>query len=333
MVSQIDLSPDTVAMSASTADRLIRRGSGDAALLYLYLLRSGGRYDRRAAGEALGWNVAQLSSALAHLEELGLIQGRHEDPEAAPDPDPECAPTYSSEDITGELSAPDSPFPALVDEVEHLLGRKCSVTDLRILLELYDHLSMPPEVLVLLTAHQLERVREKYGPGRRLRLSEVKAAAYRWKKAGIDTLDAADAHLKKLDYFRSQEGALLAAVGITGRQAVESERKYLRQWLDWGFPPEAVALAYEKTVLRTGNMRWPYCNGILKRWHQAGLHTPAAIAAAEGPKRPAPAASNAPARAPRRGTPEAAAATAAAQRRDSQWMQSFLQKMEESDGE
>ena len=37
--------------------------------------------------------------------------------------------------------------------------------------------------------------------------------------------------------------------------------------------PEAVAIAYDKTVLKCHELKWPYCNGILKKWHQAGLHT------------------------------------------------------------
>ena len=49
--------------------------------------------------------------------------------------------------------------------------------------------------------------------------------------------------------------------------------------------PETVALAYDKTVLKCHELKWPYCNGILKRWHQAGLHTVAEI---EERDRPAP---------------------------------------------
>ena len=52
-----------------------------------------------------------------------------------------------------------------------------------------------------------------------------------------------------------------------------SEEKYLAAWQEMGFGPEAVALAYDKTVLKCHELKWPYCNGILRRWHEAGLHT------------------------------------------------------------
>jgi hypothetical protein len=277
---RIGLKSEPVALSAETVDKLIERGSGDAALLYLYLLRTGGDYVPKTAQESLGWNAAKVMSAFTHLVELGLAED-NTPPERKNTPKPEDCPAYTTDDIASELSADGSDFKALLEEVEHLLGKKCSVTDLRILLELYDHLAMPAEVLLLLTAHLIEETQHKYGPGRRPRMGEIKARAYQWKKNGIDTLESADAYLKKLDYLKSREGALLSAVGITGREAIEGEKRFLHQWTEWGFGPEAVRLAYERTMLRTGAMKWPYCNGILRRWNDKNAHTPEEIEAVE----------------------------------------------------
>ena len=52
-----------------------------------------------------------------------------------------------------------------------------------------------------------------------------------------------------------------------------------------GFPPETVEIAYDKTIYKCHELKWPYCNGILKRWHEAGLHTPEEVAA--GDRKPA----------------------------------------------
>ena len=32
-------------------------------------------------------------------------------------------------------------------------------------------------------------------------------------------------------------------------------------------------MAYEKTCLNTGGLKWPYMNKILQSWHEKGLHT------------------------------------------------------------
>ena len=63
-------------------------------------------------------------------------------------------------------------------------------------------------------------------------------------------------------------------MGLGERAPAASEEKYLTAWQEMGFPPETVALAYDKTVLKCHELKWPYLNGILKRWHEAGLHTP-----------------------------------------------------------
>lgn len=48
-----------------------------------------------------------------------------------------------------------------------------------------------------------------------------------------------------------------------------------------GFSEDAIVLAYEKTCLNTGGMKWPYCNSILRSWHEKGLHTVTEIEAGD----------------------------------------------------
>jgi len=156
-------------------------------------------------------------------------------------------------------------------------------------------------------------------------MSVIRTAAYRWKESGVDTLEAAEAYLKKLEYYRSQEGALLAAVGITGRKAAPGERKYLTAWAEMGFPAETVAMAYDRTVTNTGTMKWAYCNAILKRWHSEGRHTPEEVTAGEQrPRRNTPQkVSKAPAPAP----VQTAAAQEEKERQileNERWMKAFL---------
>ncbi len=68
-----------LAMTVQTADRLFKLDSGDAALLYLYLLRHGG-----TAG--LKWPDARLREALEGLRSLGLAPGEAPPPQSLPLP-------------------------------------------------------------------------------------------------------------------------------------------------------------------------------------------------------------------------------------------------------
>jgi DNA replication protein DnaD len=40
-----------------------------------------------------------------------------------------------------------------------------------------------------------------------------------------------------------------------------------------GFVPDAIEIAYDKTVLKTGRLAWSYMDTIIASWHQKGLHT------------------------------------------------------------
>lgn len=286
-MARLTLQAEPVALSAESVDKLLRLGNGDAALLYLYLLRTGGTYTSKAVQSALHWNAAQAMSAFAHLTELGLAVD-DTPPERRDAPSADTCPNYTSEDIANELQGEHSEFKALLDEVEHLLGKKLSLTETRILLELYDHAAMPAEVLLLVTARQIELTEQKYGPGRRPRMSEIKASTYALKKKGIDTLDAAEEWIRKQDYLQSREGELMSALDIANRSLIDGEKRFLHQWTEWGFGPEAVRMAYEKTVMQKGKLDWAYCNGILRSWNNKNAHTVQEINAAEhGHKKPA----------------------------------------------
>ena len=103
-----------LAMDARAAERLVAAGSGDGALLYLWLLGRGGKLDPAQARKALNWDQGRLESAAAALRDMGLSDGRTE-AEPAPPPAPDGPPEYAAADITRELEQAGSPFPGLVN--------------------------------------------------------------------------------------------------------------------------------------------------------------------------------------------------------------------------
>ena len=88
-------------------------------------------------------------------------------------------------------------------------------------------MALPPEVIYLLVMWQIQEYEGLVWPGPKARMSMIRTAAYWWKESGVDTLEAAEAYLKKLEYYRSQEGELLAAGGSLYWKAAAGERKYL----------------------------------------------------------------------------------------------------------
>ena len=267
-----------LAMDARAAERLVAAGSGDGALLYLWLLGRGGKLDPAQARKALNWDQGRLESAAAALRDMGLSDGRTE-AEPAPPPAPEGPPEYTAADITRELEDGASSFPGLVNEVQRRLGKILSTSDLKSLYTLYDYLALPAEVICLLVSWCVEEFQRKYGPGRKPRMSQIQKEGFVWRRLGVDTAQAAEAHLKKQALYRSREGEILRLLDQPPRPLVEKERKKVAAWTDMGFADEVLRLAYEKTVYKKQKMDWDYMNGILCGWHRKSLHTLAEVEA------------------------------------------------------
>ncbi len=273
---------DPVTLTAQAAKRLLDRGDGDAALLYLALLRRRGDAPPRSLAGELRWDRGRIEAAEAVLRDLGLIAPQSPPPEPADEP-----PSYRQEELAGKLEE-SADFRRLTAEVERKLGKRLTTADLSALLGLYDYLGLPCDVIYLLVCHCAQRTADRFGPGRRPTLRQIEREGYAWARRGVDTQAAAEKYLR--DYSRRREAvpAFMRALRLGDRPPVGEEEKYLLQWLEWGFSPEAAALAYEKTVLKCHEFKWSYCNGILRRWHEAGLHTVEAIES--GDHKPAPAA-------------------------------------------
>ncbi len=282
-MAAVALPGGVVSLSAENADRLLALDQGDGCLLYLALLRHGGELAQ--AQHALGWSQGRLDAAYAALQSVELV-GPAPVPQGRPLRD-DRPPDYGTQDVAQALTG-DAAFSTLQQQVERSLGAKLSPADLKTLYTIYDYLGLPPEVIYLLTGWCVEETERRCGPGRRPRMSQVKKEAYRWYDRGVDTLPAAEAFLRAQKSLARRERTLLPLLGIRDRQPLDREREYLAAWVDWGFPDEVIALAYEKTLLNKQTMSWPYMNSILKSWHAKGLRTLREVRGeAAAPSRPA----------------------------------------------
>ena len=280
MGSVLVYSPEeSVTVSAQALRRLLEKGDGDAALLYLALLRHHGTIQPRALAGELRWERPRIEAAEEALRQMGLIAPAEQPPAPA-----EESPAYQRSDILERLES-GGEVRSLVAEVERKLGKKLTVPDIGILLGLQDYLGLPGDVIYLLVCHCAERIQRRYGPGRRPAMRQIEKEGYAWARKGIDSQRAAAAYLKQYAQRQETIPLYMRALGLGERAPSPSEEKYLTAWQEMGFAPEAVALAADKTILKCHELKWPYCNGILKRWHEAGLHTPEEIQSGD---RPAP---------------------------------------------
>ena len=258
-----------IVLPAQQADRLIGRGDGDAALLYLCLLRADRGVTAQELQRRLKWSQLRLHAAETALQELGLID---RPPEQKPPEPAQERPVYTADDLTDLLTG-DAGFRMLVPQTEEKLGKRLKTADLQILAGLYDDLGLPADVIYLLVCHCVTRSEECYGPGRRPTLRQIEKEGYHWAQRGLFDQESASQYLRDWNVRRSAMSRYMQVLGLGDRRPVESEERYIADWMDKGFPPETVALAYDKTVFYKKELNWRYLNGILRRWHENGWHT------------------------------------------------------------
>jgi len=273
---------ETVTLTGQTIDKLIRAGDSDAALLYLYILKTQGQKTSSEAAIALNKSKGWIASAMAVLSRIGLVQldtgvsaqtgvAEYEDVDKANNVMPEEPRQYNEQEVT-QIVLSGSEFSIVIEETQRRFGRKLISDEMVRLYGIYDYLRLPPEVILLLITHCISESR-KTGNSRSPSVRYIEQAAYKWEREGIFTLEKAEEYLKALEERKSIRGEIKRILQIGDREFSPTQKDYVDGWLDMGFAPDAIAVAYDKTMVNTGKMAWGYMDKILKNWHSKGLHT------------------------------------------------------------
>ncbi|MDR1158606.1 MAG: DnaD domain protein [Oscillospiraceae bacterium] len=260
-----------------TVTALLGTGSGEAARLYLYLLSHRGKCLDTKACTALGMTAAALKDALQLLQTAGVLR---ETAPAAP-PVSDVRPDYAGAEVAQGIKR-DPAFRHVVDEVQRRLGKILSSSDLQILFGLYDWRGLTPGVISLLVAYCVEDARRRFGEdGRPPTMRQIDKEAAVWEQKGIDAEEKAERYIETQETKRQVSSRVYRLLGIENRAPSPSESRYVSEWAEMGFAPDAVALAYDKTVLKTGALNWKYMHSILRSWHEKNLHAPSEIEAGD----------------------------------------------------
>ena len=258
---------DAITIPRGDVQRLLSAASPDAALLYIFLASGN---CPGAAAEELNISETRLQCAGATLRQLGLWKDERPVHIA-----PGERPTYSEQDVLHAMDS-DQDFRGLYGEVQRLLGRSLNTEELKILLGFVRYLGLPGDVISVLVCYCKERARQK-GNSRNPSLRAIEKEAYAWAERGIDTVEEAAAFISAQNIRNSRLHRLMEQLQIRGRNLTAAEERYAQSWLDMGMEDAVIAMAYERTCLKTGGLNWAYMNKILQRWQQQGLRTAEAV--------------------------------------------------------
>lgn len=262
-----------ISIPREAVTKLLGLASGDAALLYIHILSHGGHYDPEDAAREIHRSQLQVENAMEALEKTELVASRAARARSAERLQPaDERPQYTQEDYR-RFVEDDPVFRALVPEVQKALGYLLSSDGLLKLLNIYDNIKLSPEVILTLVNWCCVRYAEKAGEGRKPSMRWVEREAYLWEREGILSVQAAEDYMRRQDALRGGEREMAAAMGILGRALTATEKRYIDSWLDLGLTPEAAAIAYDRTVVKTGKLTWRYMESIVRSWHSKGIHT------------------------------------------------------------
>ena len=252
--------------------KLLSCGCSDAVVLYLYRKSAA---PLETALDALHFTVPRMVAATDCLRQLGLWE------EAVPRPIQPERPTYTDADLRRVLRSRDHEFPKLVGEAQRQLARTLSTEELKSLLSFTDYLRLPTEVIGVLLHYCIERSRRR--GSRTPSMRSIEKEAYHWADENIDTLEAACYYVQHQLDIHTRIQRLRLLMQIDQRRLTGAEEQYLTGWIESGFPDEVIRMAYERTCLNTGALKWAYMNSILNRWREKGLMTPQQIAQGDLP--------------------------------------------------
>lgn len=233
----------------------------NSALLFAYIIGCGG-CAAMPKGTVLGISDSEIDRAKSLLVLYGVCcDSEHSAP-------PRREIEYTAQDLQQARSG-DTAFAGLCKYYETTLGRILRRAELEILYSVYDSLGLPAEVLMLLINSCSARGR--------LTARELEKQAYKWSADGVRTYAQAEKYLDELATRNSKQSEIMRLFGIYDRKLSESEQKLITKWITYGYDKDLIAFAYDKTVLRTGALKWAYLDTILESWREAGYKNRAEV--------------------------------------------------------
>ena len=167
--------------------------------------------------------------------------------------------------FTAQRLAVDNELKILVGEAQSALGKVLSNSDIATLLMLKDTCGLPLDVILMLIQYSISIGKAN--------MRSVENIGIKWADDGVLSVEAADAKIRQATLSNQNYGIVKTAFGLNNPGSPTAKQlEFCNRWItEWKFSQEMLREAYERCVDTKGVMRFSYIDGILKRWHNAGV--------------------------------------------------------------
>ncbi len=233
-------------------------------------------YDEK--GEIRGLHMKPATSKPASASQTAVKEAQIVPlPKIVPAQQPSSAPAQTPEPASSKAPSYDKPDYSLDDVkafkkdeeaskilfiAEAYLGRTLSAVDMKSLLFIYKELKLSTDLIDYLIEYCV-------GKGKR-EMRYIEKVAVNWAAEGIVTVRQAKNRATRYDKLVY---TVMKALGRTSEPTVQ-EADFIQRWnKQYGFSQDVILIACEKAVLATNGHRFEYTEGILSKWHAAGIRT------------------------------------------------------------
>lgn len=176
-------------------------------------------------------------------------------------------PSFIPKSEIAEKINSDSMISYIFETSEALLGRLLTSSEQRGLVNIYEWIKLPPDIIIMLLSYcvQIKKDNIRY----------IETTAANWSDLGINTYEAANQHIEHLLNKNENETLIKSAFGIYNRKLSAQEQKYCNKWINeqkFGF--EMIKLAYDKTIDSINQISFPYIDKILSNWYDKNITNP-----------------------------------------------------------
>lgn len=267
--------PVTFPLSTAFVDKYMPGANPLYVQVYLYGLRlcygAGMESDNKKIAEALDMLETDVYRAFKYWEKRGIVKITDDGIEFVDLSTEEIAeqsekPTYKPDEIV-DIIDNNQEIRQLIIHAECIFGKTLSKGETATLLSFYDWLRLPIEVILMLLEHcaSLSKSSMRY----------AEKVAVSWADKGIDTIEKAKEYLVSSEKRVKINRKYKRLFSITNRDLSDAEYAHIIQWTEnMEMSQQLIKAAYEKTVLATGGVSFPYMNGILQSWYKKGIKTP-----------------------------------------------------------
>jgi DnaD/phage-associated family protein len=127
---------------------------------------------------------------------------------------------------------------------------------------MHDYLGLATDVILMLIAYCMSADKGN--------ISYIERIACSWAEQGINTLEAAQEEIKRLEDSKSFTGTIMRIFGMN-RRPTPKQQQFIDSWKSKSYSTELIEYAYEKTVESIDKVSFPYINSILENWNANGL--------------------------------------------------------------